>query len=507
VSRTRPLLALAIATLVAGVPGVALAQWSTSSVGTASARADVMPGVAAPTVSVSGRDVTVSWSPSVFTSGQAVAGYTVRRYDAISGTPQTILASCDGTVTTTTCVEANVPAGQWTYTLTPKHGPWTGLEGSPSATVSIAAPNLTLAPTSITSLPAVLTGGIGGFATGESVTFRLDNPITGPALAGSITPNPVPDGGAASVSVTLPGGTSIGSHTVYAVGSLGTVAAAAVSVSDGTAPTVSAAVMGKTEGGTPGFVRGNGTYYVYANVTDPGDPATSVASVTADVSALTTGQTSLPMVAGSWTVGGVAYNYRSGSLPVSVTPPVEGSRTFSVRAQDVASNVTTQGGFTVTVDNTRPTGLDVQTANASGGTVGRAETGDTLTLTFSEPMEPGSFLAGWSGATTVTVRLVQAGGGDRFQIWNQANTTQLPFGTVNLGRTDYVTATRTFTGSTMVMSGSTIVVTLGTPSGAVTTAAGNGSITWTPSTTPYDRAGNVCRSTAASESGPADREF
>lgn len=55
----------------------------------------------------------------------------------------------------------------------------------------------------------------------------------------------------------------------------------------------------------------------------------------------------------------------------------------------------------------------------------------------------------------------------------------------------------------MVMSGSTITITLGTPSGAVRTAAGNGTMTWTPTTSPYDRAGNACLATRAASPTPS----
>ena len=84
-------------------------------------------------------------------------------------------------------------------------------------------------------------------------------------------------------------------------------------------------------------------------------------------------------------------------------------------------------------------------------------------------------------------------------------------GSVNLARNDYVGANRTFgatgTPSTMVRTGSTITVTLGTQSGAGTTAAANGTSVWTPSTTPYDRAGNAMSAATATESGAADKEF
>ncbi len=51
----------------------------------------------------------------------------------------------------------------------------------------------------------------------------------------------------------------------------------------------------------------------------------------------------------------------------------------------------------VTLDNTVPTASDIQTAN-NGSIVGRAETGDTITYTFSEAMDPSSILSGWTGA-------------------------------------------------------------------------------------------------------------
>jgi hypothetical protein len=491
------------------VPGVAIAAWTASGAGSASSKAFSMPTGGTPTVSAVGRNVTVSWSAATFGNGNPVAGYVVRRYPNGGGPAQAVLPNCNGTITATSCTEHAVPAGSWRYTVTPVHGSWTGTEGPLSASVTISGPGLSLSPSTVTSLPATLTGSLSGFATGETVTFRLDDPSTGTVLAGSISPDPVPNDGQASVSVTLPSGTPNGARTVYAVGSLGTVASAGITVSvDITPPSVSAAVIAKTQGGTPGYVRQGGTYHVYANVSDPGSPSTGVASVTANVATVTTGQTAVPLVAGTYTVGGVTYGYRSAALTADAVLS-EGAKAFTVTAVDGAGNSTTQGGFAVTVDNTPPSATDVQTANASGGVVGRAETGDTITYTFSEPIEPASVLAGWSGdATTVTVRLVNAGGGDRVEIWNAGNSAQLPLGSVNLGRTDYATqGSRNFTGSTMVMSGSTITVTLGTPSGGVGTAAADGTMTWTPSTAPYDRAANNCLATPATESGPADREF
>src|SRR5262249_14902017 len=171
-----------------------------------------------------------------------------------------------------------------------------------------------------------------------------------------------------------------------------------------------------------------------------------------------------------------------------------------------------QTGYTVTVDNTAPAGSDVQTANGAGGTAGKPELGDSLTFTFTEAIDPNSVLTGWTGASTnVVVRIIQGVPHDSFQVWNATNTTQLPLGTVDLGGTGYVVGTATFgasgTPSTMVRSGSTITVTLGTASGTVLLAAVPGTMSWPPSSTATDAAGNACSTTAASESGALDVEF
>lgn len=117
----------------------------------------------------------------------------------------------------------------------------------------------------------------------------------------------------------------------------------------------------------------------------------------------------------------------------------------------------------MTVDNTRPTGSNVQTANG-GATVGRPELGDSVTLTFSEMIDPQSVLAGWTGAATnVVVRITNNAGGDLLTIRNAANTAQLPLGSVNLIGILYVAANRDFgatgTASTMVQSGTSITTT------------------------------------------------
>ncbi|SEH10204.1 Spy0128 family protein [Thermoleophilum album] len=274
------------------------------------------------------------------------------------------------------------------------------------------------------------------------------------------------------------------------------------------APQVVRAAVAKTVGFDPDFVRQGGSYYVYAQVSDLGNPPSGTASVTANVSSLTSGHSAVPLVAGSYAVGGQTYNYRSNAL-AAANPLAAGTYAFTIATADNAGNAATSTPYSVTVDNTQPQASDVQTQNL-GATPCRAESGDTVTFTYSEPIDPQSILAGWDGSpTTVTVRIANAGTGDQLTVRNQANTTQLPIAnTLNLGRTDYVTATRDFTNSTMQRSGNAIVVKLGTPSGAVSTAAGSGTMTWTvPTTGAYDRAGNNIMTGIRSEQGGADCEF
>ena len=57
------------------------------------------------------------------------------------------------------------------------------------------------------------------------------------------------------------------------------------------------------------------------------------------------------------------------------------------------------------------------------------------------------------------------------------------------------------------MSGSSITITLGTPDGAVTTAAGTAATTWTPAAGATDWAANACSTATVTESGAADKEF
>ncbi len=503
-SRRRLLSTIAtVAVIVIGIPSVALAAWVASGGGNGVSKAVSMPTGNKPTVSQTGRNVTLSWAVNNISGVTPVNGYVINRYDAGSNTVQTIGSACSGTISILTCTEAAVPAGTWYYTVAPKQAGWLGSESPASSNVTIAAPSLTFSSSTVfRTLPTVLSGTIASFITGETVVFRLDNATSGTVLTSSVTSSPIPANGQSAVTVTIPAGTTNGVHTVYAVGSLGTQASAAFTF-DNVKPVVATVAIAKTTGYTPGFIHQGGTYTVYANVTDAA-PSSGIATVTANVGNITTGSTAVAMTAGSYTVAGASYNYQAALTADAVL--AAGSKTFSVTATDAAGNVSAVKNGSVTVDNTAPSATNVQTTNG-GGTAGKIEVNDVITYTFSEQMDPGSVLTGWDGtATTVTLRLTDNAAGDYILVYDAANTTLLPLNQLKLGRTDYVNANSTITG-TMTLSGSTITITVASVGAGITTAAGTGTMQWVSNAGMYDRAGNACPPATVNESGAADKDF
>jgi hypothetical protein len=222
-------LTLAAALALSGLgPNVVQAIWQPGGSGSGYSKASALPAGSTPAASSAVRQVTVSWPAS--NGAVPVSGYAVKRY-AANGELQTVGSGCSGTISGLSCIEQAVPAGEWRYTVSPLNNNWQGTESGKSTAVTVAGPALSLTPSTVTGLPATLSGQIGNFLGGQTVAFRLDNPTTGTALSGSIAPSPVPASGTAGVSVTIPPGTPNGVHTVYAVGSAGDVASAQLTVS------------------------------------------------------------------------------------------------------------------------------------------------------------------------------------------------------------------------------------------------------------------------------------
>jgi hypothetical protein len=505
--RRLPAWLLAVILAACAGPGAAYAAWSATGAAPGQVQAATMPAGSAPAVSAAGHSVTVSWSGGTLL-GQSITGYTVER-DNGGGVAQTIGSGCSGIIAGLSCTESSVPAGTWTYTVTPLLDAWTGTESAASSALTIQSPALSItSATTVTSLPTTVSASLSGYEPGQTVAFKLDS-ATGTTLTSTLSPTSIPASGAATASITLPAGTAQGAHTIYAVGSQGDAATAAITVDR---PVASAAVIAKSGGGDAGAIKKGGAYYVYANLTGSGSPPAGLRGVAADVSAITTGQSAAALSAGSYTVDGQSYNYRSAQLTAKSTLAA-GTSAFTVSVTDTAGTAT-MTSYSVTVDNTAPHATDVQTANVSGGTAGKPEPGDTVTFTLSEPIDPNSVLTGWSGSSVpVVAEIVDGGspGDDKLEVLDAATMAQLPLGPVDLGRKDYVSKTTTFgasgTAATMVLGASAITVTLGTPSATAGTAAGTGTLIWTPSSRVTDPAGNAMSVAAVHESGSADKDF
>jgi hypothetical protein len=272
-------------------------------------------------------------------------------------------------------------------------------------------------------------------------------------------------------------------------------------VADFLAPTAGASAIGKSQGGLSGYVKAGGTYYVYANVTESGNPPSGIASVKANVSTLTSGQTAVALSAGSYSVDGDSYNYRSAQLTASSTLS-SGSKSYSLALADSIGNSRSQS-FSVTVDNASFAGSEFETANASGGTTGKAERDDTVSFVFNKAPDPSSIVAGWdgSGSKSVTVSIADSSSNDTLSVSGATiGTVALQGNYTNTGKTT------TFTGSSLTLSGSTATIVLGTDSaGNARTETTKNAPEWTPSASLYDAAGNACATAKAT--GERVRQF
>ena len=270
-------------------------------------------------------------------------------------------------------------------------------------------------------------------------------------------------------------------------------------IADWTAPSAEASVITPTSGGTPGYLKSTKpSYYVYAKVSDSGSPASGISSVKANVNNLTSGQTAVTLTAGSYSVGGVSYNYRSASLTGGTL--TAGSKAYTLALADKAGN-TGSGEFSVNVLASF-TASSFATTNVSGGNEGKPEKGDTAVFTYSSQPLPSSIVAGWSGAApvSVTATITQSSSNDTLTV-SGAN-----LGTVEL-KGNYVSKTVSFTSSSLTLEGSSIVLTLGTPSSSssIEDDNANRAPVWKPSASAKDLAENAC--SASSVTSGKDRQF
>jgi hypothetical protein len=226
-----------------------------------------------------------------------------------------------------------------------------------------------------------------------------------------------------------------------------------------------------------------------------GDSTTVTAKIYSGTSA-----TGSPVQTKAGTRSGTSYSF---SLTTALA---QGTYTAVVTQTDTSGNTGTSNANTFTVDTTAPTATTIAATNKAGGTAGKIESGDTLTYTYSEAVTPASVWTGWGGASTAVHIKFTSIGNDTITVLTTANVASINLGSVATNG-DFVTTTTTFN-ATIAMSadGASVIVTLGTPSNVSSSASPGRNMSWTPSASVKDLAGNAASTTAYSETS-SDVDF
>jgi chitinase len=386
----------------------------------------------------------------------------------------------------------------------------------------------TQTPDGVYEVQAVAEDNAGFTTTSATATMRVDN--TAPATATLTNPGTPLSGSEPLSGGATDAGSGIASWTVQYKLSSGSTWALACS--DTAAP------FGSCAWNTAGVA--DGLYDLRAIATDAAGNALTSATVTsrrvdntAPATALTapagtlsgasvalsatatdagSGVTSVAFErsvagAGSW-VSICTDNAAPYTCTFNTSALADGSYDLRARATDGAGNQATSV-VTRLIDNNTPTGTAVATGNG-GTTPGLLEAGDWITFTWSEPMAPASILAGWTGVSqAIRVTVTNSNNNDRMDFWNAAASARLNLVNSNTDlqlNGNYTTGTLWFN-ATMVQSGSSVTVTLGSPISGAPLTAGNATISWRPSSAAKDLAGKSSTTTAVSETGASDRDF
>ncbi|MCU0282150.1 MAG: hypothetical protein MUE66_10125, partial [Acidimicrobiia bacterium] len=204
---------------------------------------------------------------------------------------------------------------------------------------------------------------------------------------------------------------------------------------DFVAPTVVRTRVADPSNGPTYAVRQCRFYQAYAEVTDTGNPASGVASVAADLSALTSGLGADSLVAGAYSLDGSSYGWRS--LPRLATA-APGSPSYSLTPADNAGNWRHQGDYPAAVA-AQPvvtavflTGLEQGVASTSALGVFTAVTGAGVSADAAT-LRHGSYSLRTSPANAAAYASVTlTGSGNTAVVRFAVGLAALPAATVNL---------------------------------------------------------------------------
>jgi hypothetical protein len=370
----------ALAVLVA-LPVGASAYFSSNGTATGAASVGSVDPPSNVTAQQTGADVTISWSAATVSSGGSVQGYTVKRSDGttVCGSPTLVTGS--------SCPDANVPGGSYTYTVTAVYHSFTASATSGSITI-LSAPTIASAPSNPSAGGAQDFSFTGGGANGYQC--QLDG--------GSFTACSSP------VSYTGLGG---GSHTfsVQVVNGASTSASATYTWTVDTAPTDS---LSLAPGASNAFMSGNTVYF---NGNAPGSFQLTDAvsnSVSAPASATfpaigTPGwaHNTETVSAGSGSAPTISYT----SSPFSWTTGPSNPTGYTVSSADALSTPSSGSALTFVDDTAAPAGGALTVNGSAASSAGSASTspGASFSIARTDYSEAGS--ASQSGLQSSTLTL------------------------------------------------------------------------------------------------------
>lgn len=273
-------------------------------------------------------------------------------------------------------------------------------------------------------------------------------------------------------------------------------------VADWTAPTVASVITQKAEGGAINKMKSGGTFYIYADIADSGNPSAGLGTMTASTANIAT-VTSATLTAGSWTVSGTTYDARSPLLTVK-SGLNSGTFTYSISVSDAATNGPTARSGSITTDTSAFNVSSVSTVNVA--TAGKPLATDKVIFTYNKAPEPDSLVDGWDGTSkSVPVKFADgatygySGTQDVMGVTDASgNPTGLGYVMTN---GDYIKngKTVTYSNSTIVLSGATVTLTLGTPTNTTdqNTDNSNRSMQWIGAGSAIDQFANTLTTTNA----------
>ncbi|WP_308169471.1 hypothetical protein [Paenarthrobacter aromaticivorans] len=239
--------------------------------------------------------------------------------------------------------------------------------------------------------------GVAVSGTSVTVTWAASTTTAGRSVTGySIARYPVASGGTAVAATGTCAGTVVGLNCVDSGAGTGNwyyTVTPKLSQWQGAESTRSvAAIVDATAPLAPSVTA---PPYVYSgNVSAV--PVSGTAEALSSVTLTVTGTGALPVTqtvstnsSGNWTV-----------TPLNLSAFSPGAINYSAQATDAAGNTGPAGTATSTKDVSSPTVTGVQLNNVSGGTLGKVEKGDSVTITFSEPINPTTICSAWANNAT-----------------------------------------------------------------------------------------------------------